>query len=117
MKTKDYRIAAVGSDLLTLGMKLAGISESYPAHEGEEAEARMHELLGRDDIGIIIVTSGLVKKMRDRKILNAVNNSVTPLVVQIPDYSEAGEEEADVLNKLILRAIGIDLSAKKKSGG
>ncbi|MDE1846951.1 MAG: V-type ATP synthase subunit F [Candidatus Micrarchaeota archaeon] len=110
---KDFKMAVVGSRLLTTGSRLAGIKVVYEVTEPQEVEKAMHELMQKEDIGIIVITENLLKKIRDRKLLNAIDNSLLPLIIDIPDYNEP-ERETDTLRRLILRAVGIDINRMSK---
>ncbi|MGI0141517.1 MAG: V-type ATP synthase subunit F [Candidatus Micrarchaeales archaeon] len=106
---KDYKIAVIGSRLLAIGSKLAGISQSYNVTEPEEVEGTLRTLLEKEDVGIIVITQGLAKKVKDRKLQHAIENSLMPLIIDVADFNEP-PAEADVLRKLILRAVGIDIN-------
>ena len=106
---KTFKIAVVGSEPLTLGLKMTGVVNSYVVESPAEAETRIRELLQRDDIGIIVITSRMVKSIKDRRLSEAMASSILPLIVEVPDYDEESVEE-DTLRRLILRAIGIDIS-------
>jgi vacuolar-type H+-ATPase subunit F/Vma7 len=102
------KTVVVGEDKLTLGFRLAGISEWYTA-EGEEGARKLAELLGRDDVGIIIASNSLRKAM-DWKLQSRVEESSKPIVVFVP--SKGGEEEGaeeTSLKDLIRKSIGINL--------
>lgn len=102
------KTVVVGDDKLTLGFRLAGVSEWYTA-EGAEGAKRVAELLGRDDVGIIIASNSL-RKVMDWKLQNKVESSSKPIVVFVP--SKAGEEEGaeeTSLQDLIRKSIGINL--------
>jgi V/A-type H+-transporting ATPase subunit F len=105
---KKYKIAVVGNTQLALGFRLAGVAEAYDAANVVESERRMRELLQREDIGLIITTSKVLKGIRDRKLSESISASVLPMVIEVPDYKEEGQP--DTLRRLILRAIGIDIS-------
>lgn len=113
-KLKDYKIVIMGKKELSLGFRLTGISESYEPEDGQAAESAIRDLLQRNDIGLIIISSWLVKSIRDRKILNAIDSSILPIFMEIPGYK--GEKVPDTLRRLIIRAIGIDISNKNTSG-
>ncbi|MEM0094788.1 MAG: V-type ATP synthase subunit F [Candidatus Micrarchaeaceae archaeon] len=106
---KSYKIAVIGSELPVLGFKLAGITEAFEVERGEEAERLLRELLQRQDIGLIAITSGLVRQIKDRKLQNAITNSLLPLIIEIPEYGEKGVE-SETLKRLIIKAIGIDIT-------
>ena len=106
---KGYKIAYVGNNLLSVGFKIAGITESYVASDSAQAESRMKELTTRSDIGIIIITSSVRKLIKDRRLGEAISSSLLPLVMEIPELNEQVLEE-DTLRNLIMRAIGIDIT-------
>ncbi len=106
---KGYKIAYVGNNLLSVGFKIAGITESYVASDSAQAESRMKELTTRSDIGIIIITSSVRKLIKDRRLSEAISSSLLPLVMEIPELNEQVLEE-DTLRNLIMRAIGIDIT-------
>ncbi len=105
---KKYKIAVVGNTQLALGFKLSGVAETYSATGASESEKTMRELMQRDDIGLIITTSTVVNSIRDRKLSENIADSVLPMVIEVPDYKEEGQP--DTLRRLIMRAIGIDIS-------
>ncbi len=106
---KSYKIALVGNQQLNLGFKLAGVTESYTVADSMDAESRMRGLMEREDIGIIIVSSSVKRLIRERRLHDAMEASILPLVVQVPEPNESLTEE-DTLRNLILRAIGIDIT-------
>lgn len=108
--SNTYKIAIIGRAELSLGFRLTGITEAYDVDEGAQAESVIRDLLQRNDIGLIIIASQLVKKIKDRKILNAIDSSILPIFMEIPGYKE--EKVPDTLRRLIIRAIGIDISTK-----
>lgn len=110
----DYRVAVIGKSELALGSRLAGVVDTYDTEEGAEAERIIRELMQRADIGLIVISSRIVKEIKDRKILNAIDSSIMPLFMEIPGYKE--EKVPDTLRRLIIRAIGIDISNKNASG-
>ncbi|MDE1871152.1 MAG: V-type ATP synthase subunit F [Candidatus Micrarchaeota archaeon] len=105
---KTYKIVVVGNTQLALGFKLSGVAETYSVKNAVESERVLRELMQRDDIGIIITTSGVLGDIRDRKLSNAVSESALPMVIEVPSYREEGQP--DTLRKLIMRAIGIDIN-------
>ncbi len=106
---KGYKIALVANQQLNLGFKLAGVTESTTVSDTSEAESKIKELIGRDDVGIIIVSTSVKRMVRDRRLQDTMETSILPLVVQVPEPNE-GITEEDTLRNLIMRAIGIDIS-------
>ncbi len=107
---KNYKIAVIGKKDLTIGFRLTGVTEYYDTEESPKAEQIIRDLMQRDDIGLIIIGAQLVRGMKDRKILNAIDSSILPVFMEIPGYNE--EKVPDTLRRLIIRAIGIDISNK-----
>jgi vacuolar-type H+-ATPase subunit F/Vma7 len=101
------KTVVIGDDSVTLGFRLAGVSEWYTL-EGEDAAQKLSELLKRQDVGIIIASHSIRKSM-DWRLQNAVESSSKPIVVFVP--SKIGEEEGTEmsLQELIRRSIGINL--------
>jgi V/A-type H+/Na+-transporting ATPase subunit F len=105
---KKYKIAVVGNTQLALGFKLSGVAEAYSADNSSVIEKTMRELIVREDIGLIVTTSKVLKSIKDRKLADAIADSILPMVIEVPDYNEEGQP--DTLRRLIMRAIGIDIS-------
>ena len=97
---KLYKIGVIGSEILVMGFKLAGVKAVRIARNGEEAEKALDELLNMQDIGIIIIAEGLANKIKSRRLQHIIETSLMPLIVAIPDYQEK-EEEVDVLRRLV----------------
>jgi len=108
--SKGYKVAIIGKKEVSLGFRLTGITESYDTEDPVEAEKMIRELTQRNDIGLIIISSKIVRGIKDRKILNAIDSSILPIFMEIPGYKE--EKVPDTLRRLIIRAIGIDISNK-----
>jgi vacuolar-type H+-ATPase subunit F/Vma7 len=113
MIQQTKKMVVVGDQLLSLGLKLSGVKETYPLSRGEDPERLLSELFERKDVGIIIASEGTLSTIRDRRLLARIENSLDPVVIAIPGYGEE-ETHADTLRRLILRAVGIDLMAADK---
>lgn len=107
-----YKVAVIGDALLTRGLALSGIKQLYRADTTEEVESAVKDAIGRSDIGMIIMNESLARKVRDRKLANMIDSSIAPVFLLVPTKNEQGEY-VDVLRKLIIRAVGIDISAKR----
>jgi len=106
---KNLKIAYMGNNLLNLGFKIAGVTESYVVADTQQAEGKLRELTDKDDIGIIVMTSAVKRLVKDRRLSETISTSIMPLIVEVPDLNEEFQEE-DTLRNLILRAIGIDIT-------
>ena len=107
-----YKVAVIGDELLTRGMRLSGVRHVYSVETTEEVENAIKDAAGKEDVGMIVINEGLAKKVRDRKLLNLMDSSIAPLFVLVPAHN-AQEEYTDALRRLIIRAVGIDISAKR----
>lgn len=105
---KSYKIAIIGGKEVTLGFRLSGITEIFNADDSLEMEKSIRDILQRDDVGLVMLSSQLARGIKDRKILNTIDSSMLPVFIEIPGYKE--EKVPDTLRKLIIRAIGIDIS-------
>lgn len=110
--TNTYRIAVVGNHSLGLGFKIAGITTSYAASSGTEAEPIIHKLMVDEGVGIIVLSASLAREIRDRKINDAMTSSMKPLFIVVSDSGDK-EEYKDNLRQLIIRALGIDIMKSK----
>ena len=108
-KLDGYKIVMIGNRLMTLGFRLGGISEAYEAYDQKSAEDALKGVVDSKEIGVVIVTSGVKKLVKDRKLQEAMSSSILPLFVEIPEENEPFGEE-DTLRSLIMRAIGIDIT-------
>lgn len=106
---KNYKIAVLGSEALSLGLRIAGVTESHVVEQSADGEVLIKKLLERDDIGIIVIATRLVKGIKDRRLYDKVTSSIMPLFMQVADYNEDMRGEEDSLRRLIIRALGIDI--------
>jgi vacuolar-type H+-ATPase subunit F/Vma7 len=114
MIQQSKKMVVIGDQLLSLGLKLSGVKETYPLSKGEDPERLLADLFERKDVGIIIASEGTLAGVRDRRLLHRIENSLDPVVIAIPGYGEE-ETNSDTLRRLILRAVGIDLMAADKT--
>jgi vacuolar-type H+-ATPase subunit F/Vma7 len=108
METQDKTVV-IGEEDLTLGFRLAGVSEWYTML-GEDAAKKLGELLKREDVGIIIASSE-IRKALDWRLENLVEASSKPIVVFVPGKHGGGEESEMSLQELTRRSIGINLES------
>ncbi|MCW6160069.1 MAG: hypothetical protein LVQ95_03220 [Candidatus Micrarchaeales archaeon] len=104
----DYKIGVIGRNLLVKGFDLVGIKESIIIEDDSEAEAAFRRLLDNEEIGLIIINERTSAAITDRKLREIIDTSLMPLVVEVPGYKEK-EVVADILRRLVLRAVGIDI--------
>lgn len=100
-ETKKKSIAVIGQEEFTIGFRLAGVQKVFGKENYRE---RIQELIGREDIGIVVAEGRDIKELPDR-IKKKVEASVDPVVVTLSE-----ETESSKLQDKIQRVIGIDLS-------
>ncbi len=106
------KVAVIGDALLARGMSLGGVKHIYRAETREEVERAVKEVMENGEIGMVVINEDLVKKIGDRKMLNAIDSSISPVFVMVASHNEK-EAEVDVLRRLIIRAVGIDISKRR----
>ncbi len=111
----SYKIAVIGDQLLVRGFKLAGVKEAHIAETTDDVEQSLKNIFEKENIGIIIISENAIEKIKDRRLLYKIDNSLVPLVIEVPGYGQE-EKHADTLRNLVMRVIGIDILAKKSKG-
>lgn len=106
------KVAVIGDALLTRGMSLGGVKHIYRADTREEIEHAIKDAMANSEIGMVVMNENLVKKIGDRKLLNTIDSSISPVFVFVTSHNEQ-EGEVDVLRRLIIRAVGIDISKRR----
>ncbi|MBI5159265.1 V-type ATP synthase subunit F [Candidatus Micrarchaeota archaeon] len=102
----EEKIVVLADKYTCLGFKLAGITESIEA-EGRHAEAKLVELLSREDVGIIVVSEKTVAEA-DWRLKKRLEGIAKPSIVTVPD--KTGESfEGESLKTLVKRALGFEL--------
>ncbi|MGC8662452.1 MAG: V-type ATP synthase subunit F [Candidatus Micrarchaeia archaeon] len=108
-----YKIGVIGSEPLVTGFKLAGVKLGVIVKNGEEAEKALSSILENREIGLVVIGEGVSNNIKSKKLLHVIDTSLMPLIVEIPDYGER-ELENDTLRRLILKAVGIDITKVSK---
>ncbi|MGC8571697.1 MAG: V-type ATP synthase subunit F [Candidatus Micrarchaeia archaeon] len=108
-KNDNYKIAVLGDSLLIKGAKLIGIKEVYK--DDEHIEEHINDLFNNKSIGIVIINESIVAKIKNNKLVRAMESSLKPIFIEVPSYNEP-ELYIDMLKRLIIRAIGIDITNK-----
>ena len=88
------------------GMRLAGV-EGVVVHERAEIKTALDNVLSNPDIGIILITEKLGKKIPE--VIDDIKlNRTFPLLLEIPDRHGSGRR-ADFITSYINEAIGIKI--------
>ena len=94
------------SDMIT-GFRLVGI-EGTEASTIDEAKQAFHDLLSRNDIGVIIISEDFFSDTSLREEVDKVRQErVTPLIVEIP--GSKGMADKMQLSEMISKILGIKI--------
>ncbi|MDE1832916.1 MAG: hypothetical protein KGH58_00685 [Candidatus Micrarchaeota archaeon] len=108
---KEFRIAVIGDPMLSMGLGVSGIKRIYNAQTTEQVEAAVRDILGKSEVGMVIMNEVNMRMVRDRKLLSIMDTSISPVFIGIPSYNQK-DLESDTLRRLIIRAIGIDIAKR-----
>jgi vacuolar-type H+-ATPase subunit F/Vma7 len=102
------KIALIADRATSTYFKIAGIKNSYPVNDRDEAEKIFRRLHSDEAMSLIIVTESIYGWIQP--ILERTKKEF-PLVVSIPGKAGA-KVQADALAQLIKRTVGIELKVK-----
>ena len=104
------KIAALCDEDTAVGLRLAGIKETYVPKE--DSAKIWKELSERDDIGIIFITEQIVEDLqRELKDFRLQNN--IPIILEIPDKKGRLQDHVEFVSHLIKKAVGVEISKEK----
>lgn len=100
VKNKFGKIAFIGERELAIGFKLVGIENIFPV-QGDEYQGKLREVFESGEYGLILASNSFIDRL-DKKFLNLLETSVSPLVIFIP-VNKLREEEtiADLARKVL----------------
>ncbi len=107
---KFESVAVVGARELVLGFKLIGIRDVF-IKQGSDAVKTLVDLINAKTHNLIMASEE-IKPHMDSAALRIAETSLSPLVVFIPLPGE--EEEAESVEKLAKRVLGVDIKGLKK---
>ena len=96
----NMKIALIGDEDSIALMRMAGVKECYSEKE------RFDEIVKRNDIDILLITTDYAKELRDKIFYHRLMKDM-PIIVEIPGKVE--EEWEDTIKKLIVRAVGVEV--------
>jgi V/A-type H+-transporting ATPase subunit F len=100
-----FALISDNHDTLT-GMRLAGI-EGVVVHDRQSTENALNDAVGREDVGVLLITERLVKLCPDT-VYDLKLNRHRPLIVEIPDRHADGRSK-DSIMRYIREAIGVKI--------
>ncbi|MCL5407750.1 MAG: hypothetical protein M1518_00060 [Candidatus Thermoplasmatota archaeon] len=103
-QSKFGRIAFIGERELAIGFKLVGIEDSFIVDSNTFPD-QLRELYYSGKFGLILASNSFLGGL-DKKFLNLLYGSVSPLVVFVP-VTQGAEEEG--ISDLARRILGINM--------
>ncbi|MFP4006054.1 MAG: V-type ATP synthase subunit F [Candidatus Hadarchaeia archaeon] len=104
------KIASLTDSKTRKGLKLAGVKESYKAENKEKAEKIFEDLTKNDEIGLIIITEDIAQKIDDKlEKFREEREGTIPALIEIPGEEGSVPERRRILDKLVKRAVGINI--------
>jgi V/A-type H+-transporting ATPase subunit F len=100
------KLAAICDKDTAVGLKLAGIKDTYITEDN--SEKIWNEISEKDDIGIIFITEQIAEELqRELKEFRTRNN--IPVILEIPDKSGRIKDHIDFVSQLIKKAVGVEV--------
>lgn len=98
------KIAVLGDRHTVLGFALAGVEGKEP---GTHPLKILDEFMGREDIGILIITSEIAETLK-REISRWKREKHFPIIVEIQEFGK--DLTSDRIGELLKRAVGMDIT-------
>ncbi len=89
-----------------VGMGLAGV-DGVVAHDRDEVLQAIKDAVGREDIGILILTEKIVDQVKE-EVLKLKLKTKKPLIVEIPDRHGSSRSH-DMIASYIRDSVGIHI--------
>jgi V/A-type H+/Na+-transporting ATPase subunit F len=102
------KIVAIADSDTVVGLRFAGVKDSYIAETPEEAKEALHKAFQDESVGLIIITEKLSDQLREM-ITDYTSQHTFPVLVEIPDKHGTEKGRHDPLRDIIRRAVGIEL--------
>ena len=90
-----------------VGMRMSGV-DGVVLHKEEDLRKKLDELIKKDDIAVILITSTLLNLIRDT-VYDLKLSLKKPLIIEIPDRHGNGRTK-DSITRYVKEAIGVDMS-------
>ncbi|UCE15916.1 MAG: V-type ATP synthase subunit F [Candidatus Bathyarchaeota archaeon] len=100
-------IALIADKNTATCFKLAGLKDTYPVENAEEAEKCVRELSEKPNLAIILVTERIVDQ--NYSVIKKISERKQPLIVPIPDTGGPTTMKTDFIVELIKRKAGIEV--------
>ena len=102
------KVAAIADSDTIIGLRLAGVRDSYLVESPHQAEEMLRKVLQDQDVGLVILTEKIADKVRDM-INDFTSQRTFPVIVEIPDKRGTEQGRRDPLKDIIRRAVGLEV--------
>jgi V/A-type H+-transporting ATPase subunit F len=101
------KIAIIGDIDTVVGFRLAGILKTFVATDGASARRALIDFSNDPDVSLVILTERLAEQIRET--IEELTIRPYPVIVEIPDKQGSLKEKESPLQRLVKRAIGVEL--------
>lgn len=102
------KIAVIADRDTAVYFRLAGIKDSYPVKDPQEAERKLIEIAQNPEIAVIIIAEILAEKLQ-HTIAKITERRLYPLIISIPDKHGPIPRKIDPIAELIKRTVGVEI--------
>lgn len=100
-------IAIIGDVDTVVGFRLAGILKTFVATDNIKARKALVDFYNDPEVSLIILTERLAEQIRET--IEELTIRPYPVIVEIPDKQGRLTEKESPLQRLVKRAIGVEL--------
>ena len=101
------KIAIIGDIDTTIGFRLAGIPKTSAPVEAAAIRKALIDYTRDQEVALIIITERKAEQARDT--IEELTLRPYPVIVEIPDKKGRLEDKTNPLQRLVKRAIGVEL--------
>lgn len=101
------KIAVIGDVDTVVGFRLAGIPKAVTPKDDVMARKALLDFTSDTEVSLIVITEQVAERIRET--IEELAERPYPVIVEIPDKRGQLEEKTSPLQRLVRRAIGVEL--------
>lgn len=101
------KIAIIGDMDTVVGFRLAGIPKAVSPPDQITARKALLDFTSDTEVSLIVITEQIAEQLRET--IEEISERPYPVIVEIPDKRGQLEEKTSPLQRLVKRAIGVEL--------
>lgn len=101
------KIGIIGDVDTVVGFRLAGIPKAFVATDGVTARKALLDFSNDPNVSLVIITERFAEQVRET--IEELTIRPYPVIVEIPDKRGRLAEKESPLQRLVKRAIGVEL--------